>query len=244
MLLNMPEDHNGYVLRIESREDGRMVYHLDLSMPLMGSADGADTLIIVSQVDITSAVEQLAIQEHHARSVPSRSAKSFNLEPNDWIEQAVIESNPEQAPVKHEEKSPFPPSLHMRRLLAFIQTLIREHLECCVFAGKKDVGWEHINWKVHHISAQLYEPGERPIYEKGVDEDVWLSIAHHMDESEDGDGFRWPQTISWGETGDPRLGYFVPITDGRGIDDKQREKWWLMVLSDFDEDIWRTERIV
>jgi hypothetical protein len=242
MLLNLPEDHNGCALRIERGENGRKVYYLDISMPLIDNNDGVNKFAILSHIDITSAVDQLAVQEYRAQRASFKSAVSFDLEGDDWIEQAVIESDKEQALIRYEETYLGPPSPHMRRLLAFIQTLKREHLECCVFAGKKDIGWELINWKVHHISEQLYEPGKRPIYEKGMDEYIWESIAHHMDESED--GFQWPQKISWGRTKELRLGYFVPMTDGHHIDDERREKWWLMVLSDFDEDIWRTERIV
>lgn len=240
-LLNLPEDHDGCSLRIENGKDGRMSFHLDLSMPLVGSEDERKVLTIVSQVDVTSVVEHLAVQEYHARRASAKSARSFDLERNDWIDQADIESGPDVASIKHEENAQGPPGPQMRRLLAFVQTMIREHKDCCVFAEQEVPGWDHINWKIRYVSPQMYESGKQ-LYEHRVDAEVWDSLAHHLDES--WEGFHWPQTISWGETGEQRLAYFVPMANGFDIDEEERKKYWLMVLSDCDEDVWRKERTV
>ncbi|TID27885.1 hypothetical protein E2P81_ATG00639 [Venturia nashicola] len=248
--LNLPEAEKGCVLRIGVGKDGRVAYYLNLMVPARGVDDGMEELTIVSQIDVTSVVKRLALQEHNARPKAAKSTKALVIESDEWFEQALhsegvwkkralIDSDKDCS-----EKSLGPPSRQTRRLLAFFLKLGSEHQECAVFAGKKPLGWEDIHWQTSWVTRDVHEneDDENPMYEKSVDERMWSQIQYKMDD--DWESFVWRDTISWGKESEQRRAYFIPMADRWSVGEEEREKWWLMFLSDLDEDAWRMERFV
>lgn len=245
--LNLPEEEKACVLRISVGKDGRVAYYLNLMIPVRGFDSTTEELTIVSQMDVTPVVQKLALQEYNARPKP-KASKSLEFERDIWIEQAEIEKALEQAlseiEKKVEEKPLELPSPQMRRLLTFFLKLGSEHQECAVFAGKKPPGWEEIHWETYYITRDVRENEDdnNLMYEKKIDEYMWSQIQYKLDD--DWESFRWRDTISWGKDGEQRGAYFIPMADRWSIGEEEREKWWLMFLSDFDEDAWATERFV
>lgn len=248
IFLNFPEKEKACALRIGVGKDGRVAYYLNLMVPVRRFDGRTEKLTIVSQMDVTSVVERLALQEYHARPKP-KSAKPLKIEPDNWFEQsfhieAILKRALTDTDIDFTEKSIGPPSAQMRRLLTFFLKLGSEHQECAVFAGKKPPGWENTHWQAYWITRDVRENelDDNPMYEKKIDEYMWSQIQYKLDD--DWESFRWRETISWGKDGEQRGAYFIPMADRWSIGEEERQKWWLMFLSDSDEDAWTTERFV
>lgn len=249
ILLNCPEAEKGCVLRIGAGKDGRVVYYLNLLIPVCGFDDRMEELTIVSQMDVTSVVNQLALQEYNSRPKATKSSKPLTIEPDNWLEQAfdikgILKRALTDTDEDVTEKSLGPPSRQIRRLLAFFLKLGSEHQECVVIAGKKPPGWEDIHWQTYWVTRDVRENeyDENLMYEKSIDEGMWSQIQYKLDEN--WESFVWRDTISWGKDGEQRRAYFIPMADRWKIGEEEREKWWLMFMSDFDEDAWAKERFV
>lgn len=245
--LNLPEKGKICVLRIGVGKNGRVAYYLNLMILVRGFDSTMEAMTIVSQMDVTSVVQKLALQEFHARSKLAKPAKPLEFEGNIWIEQAKIEEAFDEAlsePEKKAEELLDSPSPQIRRLLAFFLKLGSEHQECAVFAGEKPPGWDNIHWQTYYVTRDVREneDDDNLMYEKKIDEYMWSQIQYKLDDG--WERFRWRETISWGKDGEQRGAYFIPMADGWSIGEKERKKWWLMFLSDFDEDAWAKERFV
>ncbi|QDS72609.1 hypothetical protein FKW77_001650 [Venturia effusa] len=274
ILLNLPEEEQPCVLRIGTGKDGRVAYYLNLLLPVHGCDGRMEELTIVSQMDVTSVVEQLALQEYHAHTKSEKSenpAEPLDFNRDNWLEWAEIEQADKSPKIKTKpdsllaqsvnlegvlkrvvcvddkectKESLDPPGSQMRRLLAFFLKLGSEHQECAVFAGEKPPGWEDIHWQSYWVSRDIREnEGENALrYEKAIEEYKWSQIQYKLDDH--WESFVWRETVSWGKDYEQRRAYFVPMADRWSVDEKDRKKWWLMFLSDFDEDAWSKERLV
>ncbi|KAE9992403.1 hypothetical protein EG327_009238 [Venturia inaequalis] len=249
LLLNLPEAEKGCVLRIGVGKNGRVAYYLNLMIPVRGFDNRMQELTIVSQMDVTLLVERLALQEYFKHQEATESARSLTMEPGNWFGQAFnIEGVLKRALTASDEDftEQFlgPPSRQIRRLLAFFLQLGSEHQECVVFAGKKPLGWDDIHWQTYWVTRDIRdnEDDDNLMYEKSIEEEAWSQIQCKLDD--EWESFAWPDTISWGKDGEQRRAYFIPMADRWSIGEEEREKWWLMFLSDFDEDAWAEERFV